>query len=72
MHISSRTFKFFNNRSPADVNNDFKPAGHPNTNTKASSNLSNLNDRQETLSYLASSKYLPVFLNSLPVSLKAT
>ena len=42
MHISSRTFKFFNNRSPADVNDNFKPAGHPNTNTKASSNLSNL------------------------------
>ena len=31
--ISSTTFKFFNNKSPAYMNDIFKPAGHPNTNT---------------------------------------
>ena len=34
--ISSTTFKIFNKKSPAHMNNIFKPAGHPNTNTRAS------------------------------------
>ena len=70
--ISSTTFKFFNNRSPAYMNDVFKPAGHPITNTRASflkliQPLRNTNYGQKTLSYLA-----PNIWNSLPVSLKAT
>ena len=34
--ISSKTFKISNNSSSASVNDAFKPAGHPNTNTRAS------------------------------------
>ena len=34
--ISSTTFRFFDNRSPAYMNDVFKPAGHPITNTRAS------------------------------------
>ena len=34
--ISSTTFKFFNNRSPAYMNDVFELAGHPITNTTAS------------------------------------
>ena len=34
--ISLTTFKFFNNRSPAYMNDIFKPAGHPITNNRAS------------------------------------
>ena len=70
--ISSTTFKFFNNSSPAYMNDVFKPAGHLNTNTRASflkliQSLRNTNYGQKTLSYLA-----PNICNSLPVSLKAT
>ena len=70
--ISSTTFKFFNKRSPAYMNDVFKPAGHPNTNTRASfikliQPLRNTNYGQKTLSYLAANTW-----NSLPVSLKAT
>ena len=70
--ISSTTFKFFNNRSPSYMNDVFKPAGHPITNTRASflkliQPLRNTNYGQKTLSYLA-----PNIWNSLPVSLKAT
>ena len=54
------------------MNNVFKPAGHPNTNTKESflrlnQLLRNTNHGQKTLSYMA-----PYIWNSLPVSLKAT
>ena len=57
-YISSTTFKFFNNRSPAYMNDVFKPAGHRITNTRASflkliQPLRNTNYRQKTLSYLA-------------------
>ena len=70
--ISSTTFNFFNNRSPAYMNDVLKPAGHPITNTRASflkliQPLRNTNYGQKTLSYLA-----PNIWNSLPVSLKAT
>ena len=69
--ISSTTFKFFNNRSPAYIN-VFKPSGHPITNARAPflkliQPLQNTNYGQKTLSYLA-----PNIWNSLPVSLKAT
>ena len=54
------------------MNDVFKPAGHPITNTRASSlkliqPLRNINCGQKTLSYLA-----PNIWNNLPVSLKAT
>ena len=70
--ISSITFKFCNNKSPAYMNDVFEPAGHPNTNTRASflklnQPLQNTNHGQKTLSYMA-----PYIWNILPVSLKAT
>ena len=34
--ISSRTFKFFNDKSPAYLKDVFESAGHPNTNARAS------------------------------------
>ena len=66
------TFKFFNNKSPAYMNDVFKRAGHPNTNSRASflklnQPLRNSNHGQKTLSHMA-----PYIWNSLPVSLKAT
>ena len=70
--ISSTTFKFFNNRSPAYMNHVFKPAGHLNANTRVSflkliQPLRNTNYGQEALSYLALNIW-----NSLPIFLKAT
>ena len=70
--ISSTTFNFFNNRSPAYMNNVFKPAGHPNTNTRASflkliQPFRKTNYGQKILSYLA-----PNIWNSIAVYLKAT
>ena len=54
------------------MNDVFKPAGHPNTNTRASflkleQPSQNTNQGQKTLSYMT-----PYTWNSLPVSLKAT
>ena len=54
------------------MNDVFKPAGHPITNTRASflkliQPLQNTNCRQKTRSYLA-----PNIWNNLPVSLKTT
>ena len=65
--ISSTTFKFFNNRSPAYMNDVFKPAGHPITNTRASFLKLIEPLRKKQLSYLA-----PNIWNSILVYLKAT
>ena len=70
--ISSTTFNFFNNRSPAYMNDVFKLTDHPITKIRASflkliQPSRNTNYRQKTLSYLA-----PNIRNSLPVSLKVT
>ena len=67
--ISSTTFKFFNNRSSAYMNDVFKPAGHSITNTRTSflkliQPLRNTNYGQKILFYLA-----PNIWNSLPVLL---
>ena len=53
--ISSITFKCFNSKSPAFINDVFKPASHPNTNTrtsflKLSQPLLNTHHGQKTLS----------------------
>ena len=70
--ISSTTFKFFNNRSSAYMNDVVKPAGHPITNTRTSflkliQPLRNTNYGQKILFYLT-----PNIWNSLSVSVKAT
>ena len=69
---AQQLLSFFNNRSPAYMNDVSKPAGHPNTNTRTSflkliQSFRNTNYGQNTLSYLAANIW-----NSLPVSLKAT
>ena len=71
-NASAQQLKSFSNRSPAYMNDVFKPAGHPNINTRASflkliQPLQNTNYGQKTLSYLA-----PNIWNSLPGSLKET
>lgn len=57
-NASAQQLKSFSNRSPAYMNDVFKPAGHPNINTRASFlklslTLRRTNHVQNTLSYIA-------------------
>ena len=70
--ISSMSFKFCNNTSPPYMNDVFKPAGQPNTTTRASllklnQPLRRTNHGQNNISYIA-----PIIWNNLPNSLKTT
>ena len=56
--ISSITFKFFNNKSPAYMNDVFKLAGHPITDTRTSflklnQPMRNTNHEQKAVSFMA-------------------
>ena len=66
------SFKFSNNASPSYMNDVFKPAGQPNTITKAPLLKLNqpsrrTNHGQNNISYIA-----PIIWNNLPNSLKTT
>ena len=68
--ISSMSFKFCNNTSPPYMNDVFKPAGQPNTTTRASllklnQPLRRTNHDQNNISYVG-----PIIWNNLPNSLK--
>ena len=70
--ISSMSFKFCNNTSPPYMNDVFKPAGQPNTITRASllklnQPLRRTNHGQNNISYVG-----PIIWNNLPNSLKTT
>ena len=70
--ISSMSFKFCNNTSPPYMNDVFKPAGQPNTTTRASllklnQPLRRTNHGQNNISYIAL-----IIWNNLPNSLKTT
>ena len=70
--ISSTLFKFCNNTSPPYMNDVFKPAGQPNTTTRASllklnQPLRRTNHGQNNISYIA-----PIIWNNLPNSLKTS
>ena len=70
--ISSMSIKFCNNTSLPYMNVVFKPAGQPNTTTRASllklnHPLRRYNHGQNNISYIA-----PIIWNNLPNSLKIT
>ena len=70
--INSISFKFCNNTSPPYMNDVFKPAGQPNTTTRASllklnQPLRRTNHGQNNISYIA-----PIIWNNLPNSLKTS
>ena len=70
--ISSMSFKFCNNTSPPYMNDVFKPAGQPNTTTRASllklnQPLRRTNHGQNNISYIA-----PIIWNNLSNSFKTT
>ena len=64
------SFKFYNNTSPPYMSDVFKPAGQPNTTSRASmlklsQPLRRTNHGQNNISYIA-----PIIWNNLPSSLK--
>ena len=70
--ISSMSFKFCNNTSPPYMSDVLKPAGQPNTTTRASllklsQPLRRTNHDQNNISYIA-----PIIWNNLRNSLKTT
>ena len=70
--VLSLSFKFCNNTSPPYMNDVFKPAGQPNTTTRASllklnHPLRKTNHGQNNISYI-----VPIIWNNLPNSLKTT
>ena len=70
--ISSMSFKFCNKTSPPYMSDVFKPAGQPNTTTRASllklsQPLRKTNHGQNSISYIA-----PIIWNNLSNSLKTT
>ena len=70
--ISSMSFKFCNNTSPPYMNDVFKPAGQPNTTTRASLLKLNQPLRRTYHDQNIISIISPIIWNNLPNSLKTT